>query len=213
MINRTGKTQICNQFLGRSFDRRWNTTFGENFVNSIDIDDKCVYLDVWDTAGHPKWNKMSVSIYDSIDIGIIVFDLNNPKSFKDIAKWMQTIIKHGNISNKEWFPFIFVGNKCDLHKKVSSVEKKMKNWINRQKLKRACYIEASALNNYNIESLFAKATRLRFEYDGVYELLVNGYLREMDDILHIPQHLGKLFQLFYCGKVFKNGRKRHNLFK
>ena len=194
--------------MGKSFDRKWNTTFGQNFVNSIDIADKVVHLDIVDTAGHPKWNKMSLSVYHSIDIGIIVFDLNNPKSFNDIERWMQIIIKHGNIPNKEWFPFIFVGNKCDLHRKVSCVERKMKNWINRQKLKRACYIEASALNNKNIDSVFEEATKLRLEYDGVYELVVTGYLREMDQILHIPQHLGKLFQLFYCGKVFKNGSRK-----
>lgn len=167
-------------------------------------------MEVWDTAGHPQWNKKSPQAYHSIDIAIIVFDLNNSKSFKDIKMWMQIILKKANITNKEWFPFIYVGNKCDLDRKVYGVENKLKNWINRQKLKRTAYVETSALNNKNIDILFEKATKLRFEYDGIYQILVIGYLRQMDKILHIPQHLGKLFQLYYCGKVYKPRTKKRN---
>ena len=116
-------------------------------LKNMEIDNKKIKLQIWDTAGMEKFRTLTTSYYRGAHAFFIVFDITMKDSFEHVKNWMVDIDKFA----KTGVLRILVGNKCDLEKQrvVSEDEAKeiaLKNGIN--------YIETSAKETTNIESLF-----------------------------------------------------------
>ena len=116
-------------------------------LKSMEIDNKKIKLQIWDTAGMEKFRTLTTSYYRGAHVFFIAFDITMRDSFDHVKNWMADIDKFA----KPGVLRILVGNKCDLEKQrvVSEDEAKeiaLKNGIN--------YIETSAKETTNIESLF-----------------------------------------------------------
>ncbi len=147
-----GKTSILYRFMDNKFNSKGAMTIGVDFgVKHVDIDDNTkVKLQIWDTSGQEKFRSITRSYYRGSDGIIVVFDLSNLTSFIDIRTWINSIIEF--VPDK---PIILVGNKCDLLKKVTKghILDMMKD------LNVIDYVETSAKNNINIQTVFDKISR------------------------------------------------------
>lgn len=163
-----GKTSILCRFTDNKFNIKGEMTIGVEFgCKYINIDDNTkVKLQIWDTSGQEKFRSITRSYYRGSDGIIVVFDLSNLTSFKDIRTWINSIIEF--VPDK---PIILVGNKCDLGHKVTKGD--ILNMM--EELNVIDYVETSAKNNINIQTVFDKISR------SIYNDKKDEYKEEIEE--------------------------------
>ena len=65
---------------------------------------------LWDTAGQERFKTITASYYKGAHGIILVYDITDRQSFKDIENWLAEVDKYGN----ENVVKMLVGNKSDL---------------------------------------------------------------------------------------------------
>jgi GTPase KRas protein len=126
------------------------------------IDDELALLDVLDTAGQEEYSAMREQYMRTGEGFLLVYSITSRQSFEEIMTFQQQILR---VKDKDYFPIIVVGNKCDLEseRQVSRQEG--------ESLARSfgCrFIETSAKSRINVDNAF---------YDLVRE--IRRYNREM----------------------------------
>ena len=126
-----GKTAMKVRFTDNYYKKDLKTTLGVDF-GSKEL--KCEYMssdilftgtyrftakmNVWDAAGQAYYDKIRGMYYKDANGCVLVYDVNNPESFKNLDKWINELEE--NIGTK--VPTLLVGNKADLERKVSREE-------------------------------------------------------------------------------------------
>ena len=75
------------------------------------IDDEVALLDVLDTAGQEEYSAMREQYMRTGEGFLLVYSITNRQSFEEIMTFQQQILR---VKDKDYFPIILVGNKCDL---------------------------------------------------------------------------------------------------
>lgn len=111
-----------------------------------------IKLHIWDTAGQERFKSLTTSYYRGSQGIIIVFDLTDIESFKNVRKWFKDIKNYAN----EGVKVILVGNKSDLvdQRKVENEEiEKLSHELG------LIYCEASAKSIEGVEKVFVTMTQ------------------------------------------------------
>eukprot|EP01084_Bolivina_argentea_P140519 247001_1 len=134
-----GKSSILLRFTDNRFSNDYTPTIGVEFgAGTVNIQNKLIMLQIWDTAGKKIFRSITTSYYRDTHGIMIVFDITNKESFDNIKYiWKDILNKHSKECVK-----ILIGAKCDLSKerKVSiEAGKKLSRFI-------GCieYVEVSA---------------------------------------------------------------------
>ena len=69
---------------------------------------KCCF---WDTSGSPNYNCLAQTYYTGIAAVIVVFDLSNPSSYKNINSYILRAVQKNNCNHPH--PILVLGNKLD----------------------------------------------------------------------------------------------------
>lgn len=77
------------------------------------IDDEVALLDVLDTAGQEEYSAMREQYMRTGEGFLLVYSITSRQSFEEIMTYQQQILR---VKDKDYFPIIVVGNKCDLEK-------------------------------------------------------------------------------------------------
>ena len=75
------------------------------------IDDEVALLDVLDTAGQEEYSAMREQYMRTGEGFLLVYSISSRQSFEEIMTFQQQILR---VKDKDYFPIIVVGNKCDL---------------------------------------------------------------------------------------------------
>lgn len=75
------------------------------------IDDEVALLDVLDTAGQEEYSAMREQYMRTGEGFLLVYSMTSRQSFEEIVTFQQQILR---VKDKDYFPIIVVGNKCDL---------------------------------------------------------------------------------------------------
>ena len=106
-----GKTSLLMRYTENTFTYDTVSTIGVDFKQKkIFYDNEQYNLQIWDTAGHERFQTMTSSYYRGADVIIMVYDVTNSSSFQSIDKWIKEIERYSLNSVFR----ILVGNKCDL---------------------------------------------------------------------------------------------------
>jgi small GTP-binding protein len=107
-----GKSSLVNQFaFGRKLAHP-STTIGAAFCTKyVVIGDRHVRINIWDTAGQEKYRSIVNIYYRGTNACLIVFDVNNRKSFDDVEWWIDQYTSSSRLSPKK---IILVANKSDI---------------------------------------------------------------------------------------------------
>jgi len=109
-----GKSCIVQRFLENKFSDDQENTIGVEFGTKVmDVKDKQIKLQIWDTAGQEAFQSITRSYYRSSAGALVVFDLTNRASFENCVKWLEEVSNHGNPE----MVITLLGNKCDLENK------------------------------------------------------------------------------------------------
>jgi Ras-related protein Rab-2A len=134
------------------FNPEHEITIGCEFMaKNIQVDDRSVRVQIWDTAGQEAFRSITRSYYKSSTCAFIVYEITNKKTFNNVVSWLNECRE---MCYKDIL-ICLVGNKTDLEsKRVVSKEEGQKFADDNGLL----FFETSAQNGENIEELFNKAT-------------------------------------------------------
>jgi len=155
-----GKTSICNRISNNTFTPYSSATIGVDFnMFSLKLlNGSIIKCQLWDTAGCERFRSITRSYYYKTAVVILVFDLSDAQSFKQLPTWIQEI--KDNVSNEK-YSILLVGNKSDLQSsEISRTE--IMDFVEEHNLS---YLETSAKND----------TEARFKFsDYISELMTTS---------------------------------------
>uniref|UniRef100_A0A1I7ZI37 Ras-related protein Rab-1 n=1 Tax=Steinernema glaseri TaxID=37863 RepID=A0A1I7ZI37_9BILA len=147
-----GKTSLLHRFSDDTFTPSMSATIGIDFkVKTVVMNEKKVKLQVWDTAGQERFDTITTSYYRGADGIVLVYDLCNPDSFLNLAKWLRYIRQYAD----DGVAMILVGNKCDMVAERNVPKAKGEEAALEHSIP---YFETSAKANLNVDDAFYEMT-------------------------------------------------------
>jgi len=149
-----GKSCLLDKFLDDSSTNNFISTIGVDIRSRLTvIDNKKVKIQVWDTGGQQRFRPVLASCYRGALGVIIVFDVTNKISFKNIKQWMVEVEEFASNSN---ILRMLVGNKADLTDR-REVEFEVAAEFAREN--NIAYIETSVMRKSNIKEAFLELVK------------------------------------------------------
>ena len=179
--SQVGKSAMTEIYLNREFSEEYLTTIGIN-INTKDTkiiingEEKEIKVKIWDTAGQEKFKSISTQYIKNCDGILLIYAINNKKTFENIENWLNEI-EHKKKKNN--IPLVLIGNKIDLEKEreVSFQEgEKLAQIYNME------FFECSAKDKINVNECFNCLIELIFQLyedefnidDKSYSIFDNG---------------------------------------
>ena len=83
--DKVGKTCFFSRYLNDVYSSNYEATIGAEFgAKSININDKIIKLDIWDTAGQEIFQALVETFYKGSKGVILMYDITNEESFKKL---------------------------------------------------------------------------------------------------------------------------------
>ena len=140
-----GKSCISFRLINKKFDNQLPATISLDVSSyKVKINSKLIQIQFWDTCGNDEFAQKTPNLFKNSSLAIIVYALDNRKSFEDLCIW-------NNILTDLSFECMkyLVGNKSDLKREIekNEVEKLMDDYDFSK------YFETSAKSGFNIKKL------------------------------------------------------------
>ncbi|KAL8944723.1 MAG: hypothetical protein Q9216_000292 [Gyalolechia sp. 2 TL-2023] len=149
-----GKTSLMNQYVNKKFSASYKATIGADFLTKeVMVEDRLVTMQLWDTAGQERFQSLGVAFYRGADCCVLVYDVNNSKSFDTLDSWRDEFLVQASPRDPENFPFVVLGNKIDVeeNKRMISAKRAMTFCSSKGNIP---YFETSAKEAVNVEQAF-----------------------------------------------------------
>ncbi|GAM21890.1 hypothetical protein SAMD00019534_050650, partial [Acytostelium subglobosum LB1] len=116
-----GKSNLTLQFVDKRFAPNSDFTIGVEFGSrTINIENKQIKLQIWDTAGQEKFRSITRAYYRGALGALIVYDITRRETFDNLTSWLSDCRKYstGEVT------IALIGNKSDLetNRQVSTSE-------------------------------------------------------------------------------------------
>lgn len=148
-----GKSCLTIQLIQSHFVDEYDPTIEDSYRKQCVIDDEVALLDVLDTAGQEEYSAMREQYMRTGEGFLLVYSISSRQSFEEIMTFQQQILR---VKDKDYFPIIVVGNKCDLESE-RQVAKQEGEALARQF---GCkFIETSAKSRINVDNAFYNIVR------------------------------------------------------
>ncbi|EZF25036.1 hypothetical protein H112_02563 [Trichophyton rubrum D6] len=142
------------------------------------VDGRLVTMQIWDTAGQERFQSLGVAFYRGADCCVLVYDVNNSKSFETLDSWRDEFLIQANLRDPESFPFVVLGNKIDVEESKRMISSKRASTYCQSK-GNIPYFETSAKEAINVEQAFeviAKSALMQEEseeFNGDFDDVIN----------------------------------------
>jgi len=147
-----GKSALTIQLIQNHFVDEYDPTIEDSYRKQVVIDGETCLLDILDTAGQEEYSAMRDQYMRTGEGFLLVFAVNNAKSFDDIASYREQIKR---VKDAEEVPMVLVGNKCDLP--TRNVD--MNNAKEQAKHYDIPFIETSAKTRMGVDDAFYTLVR------------------------------------------------------
>jgi len=145
-----GKSSLLLRFADNSYSESFIATIGVDFkIKTIEVENKVVKLQIWDTAGQEKFRTITSSYYRGAHGIIIVYDVTNRESFDNVKNWINEIARYASENVNR----LLVGNKSDLEGKKAVTYEEGKELADSLGIN---FIETSAKTSSNVEQSFLR---------------------------------------------------------
>ena len=146
------------------------------------IDNKIIRLQIWDTRGQEEYRSLIQTLYRGAGLAILVYAINDMKSFNDISSWVRQL---KNNANPDIILFL-VGNKNDLFKERKISLDEGRKYC--QDLEFYSFCETSAKKGINCQEIFLQAAKLLYLN---YNKYISGEIGKQAGKLTGNKKLGK----------------------
>jgi small GTP-binding protein len=159
-----GKTCLFNRYFKNEFEETLLSTIGiEKETKFVKVKKEYYKIVLWDTAGQERFRSLPKKYYQNANGVLLLFDVNNEKTFKGISTWMQDLKDNSirNIDGKEESEVLLylIGNKIDKDKEERVVSRKEAEEMAQSY--GMTYFEISCKLNMNIQEIM---NRMIFEF-------------------------------------------------
>eukprot|EP00051_Salpingoeca_urceolata_P026428 m.477268 g.477268 ORF g.477268 m.477268 type:complete len:196 (+) comp20797_c0_seq1:403-990(+) len=153
-----GKSALTIQFIQSHFVDEYDPTIEDSYRKQCVIDEEVALLDILDTAGQEEYSAMREQYMRTGEGFLLVFSITDVTSFEEIDQFHQQILR---VKDKDHFPMILVGNKCDLTNERAVQTKKGQELAKSMGIQ---YLETSAKSRLNVELAFYELVRIIRKY-------------------------------------------------
>jgi len=175
-----GKKCLMNQYVNKKFSTSYKATIGADFLTKeVLVDDRLVTMQLWDTAGQERFQSLGVAFYRGADCCVLVYDVNNAKSFETLDSWRDEFLIQASPRDPESFPFVVLGNKIDVEDSRRAVPSKKATTFCQGK-GNIPYFETSAKEALNVEQAFEVIARNALAQEESEE-----FTGDFDDPIHL----------------------------
>ena len=115
----------------------------------MDVENKIIKLQIWDTAGQEKFRTITSSYYRGAHGVIVVYDVTNRDSFNNVKNWMGEIARYASENVNR----LLIGNKCDIDSKKAVSTEEGKELADSLGIP---FMETSAKTSANVEQSFLR---------------------------------------------------------
>ncbi|OMJ93913.1 hypothetical protein SteCoe_2962 [Stentor coeruleus] len=145
----TGKSSLLMRYSNDTFSESYFATIGIEFrIKEINIENKAVKLQLWDTSGQERFRAMISSYYKGAHCILILYDSSNRESFVNLVNW---IGETENYAMKNSIICLIEHEKCDRVRDVGSFEGE--EYARRHNL---LFFKVNAKTNEGVNELFEK---------------------------------------------------------
>ena len=125
-------------------------------AKNIQVKDKIVRIQIWDTAGQESFRSITRSYYKNSTCAFIVYDITNKKSFDNVIIWLKECkdMCYKNIL------ICLIGNKIDMEDKREVTYEDGMNFAEENDL---LFYETSAKEGNNIQEIFLESATFLVE--------------------------------------------------
>jgi GTP-binding nuclear protein Ran len=110
-----GKTTFVKRHRTGEYDKRYNSTMGvEVHPLKFHTNKGPVIFNVWDAAGQEKFGGLRAGYYIQSEAAMVMFSHDSASTYNNVPRWISDVRKVC-----ENIPVVVIGNKSDLHKKVT----------------------------------------------------------------------------------------------
>ena len=152
-----GKSCLSLKATKGIFTEEYTSTVGfEFYCFNVRIDGKVVKLQIWDTCGQEAYRSLIKNFYRNASLAIIVYSVEDMKSFNDINIWLKQVKSYGIPSCK----IFLIGNKIDTDNREVTLEQGLKC---KNDFFFDCFMETSAKEGINTKELFVNCASILYE--------------------------------------------------
>ena len=173
-----GKSCLLLQFTDNKFRHQHELTIGVEFGGkTIQVGNKAVKIQIWDTAGQEAFQAITRTYYKGAIGALLVYDITRRDTFTHITKWLEEIKTHGSKS----VCIILIGNKNDLTDKRAVSYEEGEALAKENNL---MFLETSAKTAHNVAEAFnisAKSILEMIEKTGIDPSAPNSNIVINDD--------------------------------
>jgi Ras-related protein Rab-2A len=151
------------QFSSNQFREEHELTIGVEFaIKFLEIKNKNIKIQIWDTAGEEAFQSITKSYYRNAIGALLVYDITKKSSFEHLQKWLDSVKENSSKNIK----IILIGNKIDLEDKREVTFQEGEEFAKNNGL---YFFETSAKNFKNINEVFNKLTEEIYENIEIFE--------------------------------------------
>ena len=155
-----GKTCLLTKAQKNFFDQELKSTLGFEYYNiTIKIKNKKILLQTWDTCGQESFKCIVNMFYKRVKLAILVYSIDNRKSFEGISFWLNEI----RLNSDENVKLILVGNKNDLNDKREVSFEEGQEFAKSNGFNYFC--ETSAKEGDTPSAVLSKAAEILYDYE------------------------------------------------
>lgn len=148
-----GKTSVLLRFVDDMYSPEFQTTIGVDFkIANLNINNKVIKLQLWDTAGQDRFRNIVASYYRGAQGIMLMYDITNPASFQSVTRWHEEA--QGYLQSS--VPKLLIGNKADLANQRAVKLDEAHQLAERLGMD---YIETSAKSSQNVKQAFESMSR------------------------------------------------------
>ena len=136
-------------------------------AKNIQLKDKIIRIQIWDTAGQESFRSITRSYYKNSTCAFIVYDITFKKTFDNVIIWLNECrdMCYKNIL------ICLIGNKIDLEDKREVTFEDGENFAKENNL---LFFETSAKNGNNINEIFLESAKILMNKIEKGEILIEN---------------------------------------
>lgn len=120
-------------------------TIGVEFGSrTVEINEKKIKLQIWDTAGQESFKSITRSYYRGAAGALLVYDITRKETFNHLTSWLEEVRQNGNPD----IMFMLIGNKADLDSRRQVSTEEGERFAKENGL---IFLETSAKTSFNVE--------------------------------------------------------------
>lgn len=142
-----GKSCLLLQLTDKRFRQQHDLTIGVEFgARTVQINNKNIKLQIWDTAGQESFKSITRSYYRGAAGALLVYDITRRDTFNHLTCWLEEVRQNGNPD----MTIMLIGNKCDLDARRQISTEEGERFAKENGL---IFMETSAKTAFNVEEV------------------------------------------------------------